>query len=157
MDNARHGPECRILFKEKKELRFDPQNKKKEVRDDQGTFCVIHSVFLSKTQRYPCCTLLSVFFAQLSQKNSLDNTTFFWLSAVMQKSFLLKLLLVAFFFCGCLAKVVLRQRVKKNYCSSNTKVKCVCISIFRKNVLVIHFDNTKNRQLFILTTQKIVS
>ena len=63
----------------------------------------------------------------------------------------------AFFFCGCLAKVVLRQRVKKNYCSSNTKVKCICISIFRKNVLVIHFDNTKNRQLFILTTQKIVS
>jgi hypothetical protein len=73
----------------------------------------------------------------------------------MQKSFLLKLLLVAFFFafffCGCLAKVVLRQRVKKNYCSSNTKVKCICISIFRKNVLVIHFDNTKNRQLFIFT------
>jgi hypothetical protein len=66
----------------------------------------------------------------------------------MQKRFFVEiaaccLFFFAFFFCGCLAKVVLRQRVKKNYCSSNTKVKCVCISIFSflitQKVTVIHF------------------
>jgi hypothetical protein len=51
-----------------------------------------------------------------------------------KKGFLLKLLLVAFFFAfffgGCLAKVFLCQRVKKNYCSFNTKLKCFCILVF---------------------------
>jgi len=104
-------------------------------------------------QRIICCTFFSVFFAPFSQKNSLDNTTFLCYPQLCKKGFLLKLLLVAFFlpffFCGCLAKVFLRQRVKKIYCSSDRNVKCVCISIFSflttQKVVVIHSDNTKSR------------
>ena len=42
---------------EKKELRFDPQNKKKEVRNDQRIVCVIRQFFL-QNYGYLCCTFI---------------------------------------------------------------------------------------------------
>ena len=90
---------------------------------------------------------LVFFLLHLAKKTHLITRRVLCYPQLCKKGFLLKLLLVAFFFafffCGCLAKVFLRQRVKKNYCSSNTKVKCVCISIFSflitQKVTVIHF------------------
>ena len=43
----------------------------------------------------------------------------------------------AIFFCCCFAKVFLCQRVNKNYCSFNTKLKCFCILVFSKKKKVI--------------------
>ena len=44
-------PEIRLGPEEKKELRFDPQNKKKEVRNDQRTVCVIRQFFFAKKKK----------------------------------------------------------------------------------------------------------
>jgi hypothetical protein len=47
----RHGPECRILVKEKKELWFDPQTKRKKFAMIQALFALYVS-FFCKTSVY---------------------------------------------------------------------------------------------------------
>ena len=74
------------------------------------------------------------FLLNLAKITHLITRRFLCYPIFSKKGFLLKLLLVAFFFAfffgGCLAKVFLCQRVKKNYCSFNTKLKCFCILVF---------------------------
>ena len=81
------------------------------------------------------CTFLSVFLLHLAKNNSLDNTTFFVLYNLFEKRFFAEIAARCLFFClffffGCFAKVFLCQRVNKNYCGSNTKLKCFCILVF---------------------------
>ena len=81
----------------------------------------------------------------LAKKTHLITRRFLCYPIFSKKGFLLKFLLVAFFFAiffsGCFAKVFLCQRVNKNYCGSNTKLKVFVFqfSAFLKRVICTFF------------------
>ena len=56
-------------------------------------------VDIAQVVSYCCYALLSLFFAQFSQKNSLDNTTLFVLSNLLEKRFFAEIAACCFFFC----------------------------------------------------------